>query len=70
MLKRLRCRVGRNLPVSTLISRGVSSMVEQRTFNPWVLGSSPRRPTSAQPPPLPHLAVPRLRGQVAARSCS
>ena len=25
--------------------RGVSSMVEQRTFNPWVLGSSPRRPT-------------------------
>ena len=26
--------------------RGVSSMVEQRTFNPWVLGSSPRRPTS------------------------
>jgi hypothetical protein len=25
--------------------RGVSSMAEQRTFNPWVLGSSPRRPT-------------------------
>ena len=24
--------------------RGVSSMAEQRTFNPWVLGSSPRRP--------------------------
>lgn len=25
--------------------RGVSSMVEQRTFNPWVQGSSPWRPT-------------------------
>src|SRR5215469_5423881 len=25
--------------------RGASSMVEQRTFNPWVQGSSPWRPT-------------------------
>jgi hypothetical protein len=29
------------------LRRGVSSMVEQRTFNPWVQGSSPWRPTSA-----------------------
>src|SRR5437763_16822848 len=28
-------------------SRGASSTVEQRTFNPWVQGSSPWRPTSA-----------------------
>jgi hypothetical protein len=27
------------------LRRGVSSMVEQRTFNPWVQGSSPWRPT-------------------------
>ena len=27
------------------VRRGVSSMVEQRTFNPWVQGSSPWRPT-------------------------
>ena len=33
--------------ISSLVPRGVSSMVEQRTFNPWVLGSSPRRPTAA-----------------------
>jgi Ribbon-helix-helix protein, copG family len=29
-----------------LALRGVSSMVEQRTFNPWVQGSSPWRPTT------------------------
>jgi hypothetical protein len=34
------CRSGAQL------RRGVSSMVEQRTFNPWVQGSSPWRPTS------------------------
>src|ERR1035441_9238703 len=34
--------------------RGVSSMVEQRTFNPWVLGSSPRRPRSEEETPELH----------------
>jgi hypothetical protein len=41
-------------------SRGVSSMVEQRTFNPWVLGSSPRRPT---PPDQASVGQDRLRQQ-------
>jgi hypothetical protein len=35
--------------VSGLAHRGVSSMVEQRTFNPWVPGSSPGRPTHRNP---------------------
>jgi hypothetical protein len=35
----------RAVALARLAPRGVSSMVEQRTFNPWVLGSSPRRPT-------------------------
>jgi hypothetical protein len=46
-------RDGRSPPGSRVLrpghwpgtSRGVSSMVEQRTFNPWVPGSSPGRPT-------------------------
>jgi uncharacterized protein len=33
-------------PATSRPSRGVSSMAEQRAFNPWVQGSTPWRPTS------------------------
>ncbi len=33
--------------------RGVSSMAEQRAFNPWVQGSTPWRPTSLMHHPDP-----------------
>ena len=34
------------LPLGNLANRAVSSTAEQRAFNPWVLGSNPRRPTT------------------------
>src|ERR1022692_72336 len=45
-------RVGtiRAVAPARLAPRGVSSMVEQWTFNPLVQGSSPWRPTASSPP--------------------
>jgi hypothetical protein len=56
---------GANSAASQTGAGGVSSMVEQRTFNPWVQGSSPWRPTCEN---YPNSKITRLISRGLARS--